>query len=103
MHLHLLRCAEVFRELLTRLAGSLLRSNDREETRKSMVKIARLPHADLVPDALLAHLPERECLLDGSLTGLCEQHDPGARVGRIPGDPEEAGLLQGQQVPRERG
>ena len=68
-----------------------------------MVEIARLPHAEQVPDALLALLPDREGLLDASLTGLCEQHDPGARVGRIPGDPEKAGLLQGLQVPRERG
>src|SRR5438105_2133910 len=80
-----------------------LRSNDREEPRKSMVEIAGLSHAEEVPDALLALLPERECLLDGSLTGLCEQDGPGARVRRIPGDPEEAGLLQRQQVPRESG
>src|SRR3954463_9513002 len=84
-------------------SGSSLRSNDGEETRKSMVEIARLRGAEQVPDALLALLPERECLLDGTLTRLREQHDLRARVGRIPRHPDEARLLQRQYVARERG
>src|SRR3954447_6426643 len=83
--------------------GSSLRSNDGEETRKSMVEIARLRGAEQVPDALLALLPERECLLDGALTSLREQHDLGARVGRIPRHPDQTRLLQGQYVARQRG
>src|SRR3954466_12599790 len=100
MHIHVSGMRRGVRELLT---GSLLRSNDREETRKSMVEIARLRRAEQVPDALLTLLPERERLLDGSLTRLREQHDLGARVGRIPRHPDEARLLQGQYVARQRG
>src|SRR3954471_18184096 len=100
MHIHLFSMRRVVREPP---AGSSLRSNDREETRKSMVEIARLRRAEQVPDALLALLPERERLLDGSLTRLREQHDLGARVGRIPRHPDEPRLLERQYVARQRG
>src|SRR3954462_8699640 len=99
MHIHLFAMRRGVRELLT---GSLLRSNDGEETRKSMVEIARLRRAEQVPDALLALLPERECLLDGTLASLREQHDLGARVGRTPRHPDETRLLQRQYVARQR-
>src|SRR3954462_11259884 len=99
MHIHVSAMRRGVRELLT---GSSLRSNDGEETRKSMVEIARLRRPEQVPDALLALLPERECLFDGTLTSLREQHDLGARVGRIPRDPDETRLLQRQYVARQR-
>src|SRR3954469_687976 len=100
MHIHVSAMRRGVRELLT---GPLLRSDDGEETCKSMVEIARLRGAEQVPDALLALLPERERLLDGTLTSLREQHDLGARVGGIPRHPDEARLLQGQYVARQRG
>src|SRR3954470_9451812 len=100
MHIHLFAMRRVVREPP---AGSSLRSNDGEETRKSMVEIARLRRAEQVPDALLALLPERECLLDGTLTSLREQQDLGARVGWIPRHPDQARFLQGQYVARQRG
>src|SRR5881409_3045801 len=100
MHIHVFAMRRVLREPPT---DSSLRSNEGEETRKSMVEIARLRGAEQVPEALLALLPERECLLDGTLTSLREQHDPGARVGRIPRHPDETRLLQGQYVARQRG
>src|SRR3954466_7588768 len=100
MHIHLSAMRRDARELLT---GSSLRSSDGEETRKPMVEIARFRRAQQVPDALLALLPERECLLDGTLTSLREQDDLGTRVGRISRHPDEARLLQGQYVARQRG
>jgi len=65
-----------------------LRRNDREELRETIVEIVRFPGADQVAQPLLALRPERECLLDGPLAGLREEHDAGARVRWIARHPQ---------------
>ena len=65
-----------------------MRRRDREELRETIVEIVLFPKADQVAQPLLALLPERECLLDGPLAGLREQHDAGARVGWIARHPQ---------------